>query len=624
VFRFGFTSPNFPQQHAFQGEMREANFIQKGIDPSASTFSGFEAEEGAVLGKWSLGSQSSPPGRDQTGANNHAITKKIDDSTILEGNVTAGIVPALAQMQWVNDRGTLRLKIPAGSEPLQFAIWQPINPSTDTPQVVYADLHMAVQQSVRSGIDLRRYTKGGPPRWPDRLTTKLQADRTSGSFAVDVLTAPDNNPWLAQIRPTGLDFFSDGRMAVCTWDGDCWIVEEKKSNGQNSLQWQRIASGMFQPLGLKIVNNKIYVTCRDQLTILHDLNEDGETDFYECFNNDHQVTEHFHEFAMGLQTDADGNFYYAKSGCHGKSAIVPHHGTLLQVSADGARTTILATGFRAANGVCLNPDGSFVVTDQEGFWNPKNRINWVTRSEDGIPNFYGNMLGYHDVTDESDSAMVPPLCWITNEFDRSPAELLWVDSEKWGPLKGSLLNLSYGYGKVFVVPHERVNGQVQGGMIELPIPAFPTGVMRGRFSPLDGQLYLCGMFAWAGNATQPGGLYRLRMINNDVRLPLELHAKNSSLELVFSSEIDPVSMIPGNVSVRTWSLKRTANYGSPHVNERVLPIDSLSLSSDGRRVTIRLRELQPTWCMEVKYSFRDKDGASVKGTIHNTIHAIGE
>ncbi len=47
--------------------------------------------------------------------------------------------------------------------------------------------------------------------------------------------------------------------------------------------------------------------------LLHDLNGDGETDFYECFNNDHQVTEHFHEFAMGLQTDAEGNFYYAKA-----------------------------------------------------------------------------------------------------------------------------------------------------------------------------------------------------------------------------------------------------------------------------------------------------------------------
>ena len=175
---------------------------------------------------------------------------------------------------------------------------------------------------------------------------------------------------------------------------------------------------------------------------LHDLNGDGETDFYECFNNDHQVTEHFHEFAMGLQTDAEGNFYYAKSGRHALPALVPHHGTLLKVSKDGAKTEILATGFRAANGVCLNPDGTFFVTDQEGFWTPKNRINRVEKG-----GFYGNMWGYTDVTDTSDAAMKQPLCWITNDFDRSPAELLWVTSDKWGPLKGSLLNLSYGHGQ---------------------------------------------------------------------------------------------------------------------------------------------------------------------------------
>ena len=176
---------------------------------------------------------------------------------------------------------------------------------------------------------------------------------------------------------------------------------------------------------------------------------------------------------MGLQTDAAGNFYYAKSGAHALPAVVPHHGTLLRVSRDGSRTDILANGFRAANGVCLNPDGSFVVTDQEGHWNPKNRINWVTLDASGKPKFYGNMFGYHDVTDSADTAMEPPLCWITNAFDRSPAELLWVNSKRWGRSTARCSTLSYGYGKVFVVPHETVGDVKQGGMIELPLPRFP-------------------------------------------------------------------------------------------------------------------------------------------------------
>ena len=93
------------------------------------------------------------------------------------------------------------------------------------------------------------------------------------------------------------------------------------------------------------------------------------------------------------------------------------------------------------------------------------------------------MFGYHDVTDNSDSAMEQPLCWITNSFDRSPGELMWVpDDAKWGALNGKLLNLSYGTGKIFLVPHEKIDGQAQGGMISLGLD-FPTGIMREDSTP---------------------------------------------------------------------------------------------------------------------------------------------
>ena len=535
-------------------------------------------------------------------------------------NMSAGFAPHNAPVIWSADEGRLRLKISAGKEPLKFTVWTATDGAhgANATNVIVPD----------ADLDLSSLTKGGPARWPQKLETRAVIGPDNGPFAVDVLSAPESNPWLAQTRFTGLDFFPDGRIAVCSWDGDVWIVTRaarvQAVPEPGALQWQRIATGLFQPLGLKIVNDKIHLICRDQLAVLHDLNGDGETDFYECLNNDHQVTEHFHEFAMGLQTDAEGNFYYAKSGRHALKAVVPHHGTLLRVSRDGARTDILATGFRAANGVCLNPDGSFVVTDQEGFWNPKNRINWVTLDPSGRPKFYGNMFGYTDVTDSSDSAMEPPLCWITNAFDRSPAELLWVTSDRWGPLKGSLLNLSYGYGKVFVVPHEKVRGAMQGGMIELPLPPFPTGVMRGRFDPTDGQLYLCGMFSWAGSAIHPGGLYRLRATGQPMHLPVGLNGTKSGLKLTFTEPLDPKSLDVKNVRIKTWSLKRTANYGSKHFDEMSLNVRDAKLSADGKTLMLDVADLRPTWCMEITYELRSADGKPVIGVIHNTIHELAE
>ena len=691
AIRIGFTSPNFPDPTYFVGQIADVRFLQRRLkeDEIAKPLPG---NDDSLVAHWKLDVAQENVVRDETGKGHDGSVggeiglAPLDDATV---TLAAGLSPTPAGAKWQRGAdGSLLLSIAAGTEPLKFVL--SVTALRD-PQIDAEDMTALV---TAPPVDLVSLTKGGPRRWPEVLTMNATLGPDTGPFAVDVLTPPDNNPWFAQMRLTGFDFFADGdRAAVCSWDGDVWLVSGlrgagKSGDGKNridgtngtknskadpgnlsdqshtshqspkshsSLSWQRIASGLFQPLGLKIVEGRIYVTCRDQLVLLRDFNGDNETDFYECFNNDHQVTEHFHEFAMGLQTDEAGNFYYAKSGRHALAAVVPHHGTLLRVSRDGSQTDILATGFRAANGVCLNPDGSFVVTDQEGFWNPKNRINWVTPAKPGEkPNFYGNMFGYHDVTDPSDSAMVPPLCWITNAFDRSPAELLWVTSDKWGPLKGSLLNLSYGNGKVFVVPHEsvaraaRLSGSSenadeaekkdndkagtggppvlrQGGMCELPIPQFPTGIMRGRFSEADGQLYVCGMFAWAGNVTQPGGFYRIRATGRPAHAPIGLAAKKNGMSITFTEPLDPATATDAaRYAVQTWSLKRTANYGSKHFDEQTLRVANATLSADRRTVLLELPDIRPTWCMSIEYKLTGSSGEPVNGLIHNTIHSLGE
>ena len=190
-------------------------------------------------------------------------------------------------------------------------------------------------------------------------------------------------------------------------------------------------------------------------------------------------------------------------------------------------------------------------------------------------------------------------------------------------LNGRLLNLSYGYGKVYVVPHEEVKGQMQGGMIQFPIAQFPTGVMRGRFHQQDGQLYACGMFAWAGNQTQPGGMYRLRYTGQPVHLPVELKARKHGVELTFTDPVDAESAIAlANYKVKTWTLKRTRNYGSKHYDEKASSVTSIKVSEDGRKVFITIPDLKPTWCMEIKYSLKGANGRSFEGTIHNTIHNL--
>jgi sugar lactone lactonase YvrE len=475
----------------------------------------------------------------------------------------------------------------------------------------------ALAKGVEGKLDLEPLTRGGGRRWQSEVTTTSRVGADQGAFQTDDFPLPERNPWESWMRPGGFDFTPDGKAAVvATWNGDVWRVDGVMDPSPANLRWRRMATGLFQPLGVKFRGDELFITCRDQLVRLQDLNGDGESDYLESFNNDHQVTEHFHEFAMGLQTDDAGNFYYAKSGRHALKAVVPHHGTLLKVSADGTRTEILATGFRAANGVALDADGTFWVTDQEGFWTPKNRINRVKPG-----GFYGNLFGYTDVTDTSDAAMEPPLVWITNAKDRSPAELVRVPKGVWGSLGGSLLNLSYGTGRAFAVTTEQVDGVWQGAVCELPMPAFGTGIMRGRFGS-DGALYTCGLFAWAGNATTPGGFHRIRRLPGAAHVPLQVRAAQGVLRVTFSEGLDPGSVTPSAFAFRVWNLKRSANYGSAHHDEHPVEIARAALELDGRTVVLHLPSLAPTQCYELKVNLKSVGGGSIERVIHGTLHRL--
>lgn len=621
VTRVGFTAENFPDPTYFIGEISNIKVWNQALPESEIAKLKSAASLPSLAAAWDFKRPSSGETVSDLGNQSRTLVWKSGASleTQQPKNIWA-VAQGISNPEWSIQDDALCLRIPAGDDSLKLTIFSGADESPGRAK----EAIQAASQSMKdqAPADLTTLTRGGPPIYPDVLESRIETMPVgqSDAFAVDFLNRPEDNPWACRMRLTGIDFVNDDEALICAWDGSVWRVNGFLS-GEN-MEWRRVAHGMFQPLGIKIRNGEVFVTCRDQLVRLHDLNGDGYFDFYEAFNSDHQVTEHFHEFAMGLQSDAEGNFYYAKSARHALPALVPHHGTLLKVSADGKETQIIANGFRAANGVCLNPDGSFFVTDQEGHWTPKNRINWVQ----GKGGFYGNMYGYHDVEDDADEAMQQPLCWITNRFDRSPGELLWVPEQAWGSLGGSLLNLSYGMGQIFVVPHENVpdsnESLLQGGMCALPIPLFPTGVMRGRFHT-DGQLYCCGMYAWAGNRQSPGGLYRVRYTGEPAWLPTGLEISDNTLEIQLSDRLDPTMLDPDQFAISTWHIHRSANYGSDHLDSRELPVESVELMDDERTVKLTVPDLQETRCMEIKLRITTPDGREITRVIHNTIHAVG-
>jgi mono/diheme cytochrome c family protein len=531
--------------------------------------------------------------------------------------LAAAVVGAPSDTRWLSAaEGHLRLSLPAGEVSSRFTVllWR-------GPRAALAGF-AALARQLPAPPDLTPLTRGGPARWAGKLTTQGRPGREDGPYAIDTLTAPDDNPWHSWLRFGGLDFFADGRrLALCTWSGDVWVVDGVDGD-LAQLTWQRIATGLFQPLGLKIVREQIYVLGRDQITRLHDLNGDGEADWYENFNNDCLVSEHFHEFAADLKIDRDGNFYYIKCARHALPASHPHHGTLLKLPPDGSRLEVVARGFRAVNGLGVGPNGELTCVDNQGHWMPGNRINWIQPG-----GWYGNQWAWNP---DQRVTYDEPLCWMHNFVDRSGGSHVWVPDDRWGPLRGQIVTVSYGMGHMFLLLHETVDGWRQGGVTRFPLE-FETGVMRGVFHPGNGQLYVAGLYGWAGNKTLPGGVYRVRHTGRPLHLANSWRVARDGVVIGFTDPLDPAAATdPGNYDVTVWNYVWTANYGSPDLKpgggegrERLV-IEAATLSAGRRTVFLKLRGLQPVMQMHVAFKLRGADGTAFENFIHGTVHRLGQ
>lgn len=496
--------------------------------------------------------------------------------------------------------------------------------------------------------------KGGPALWPEPVVTKGLPGTNTGPYVVDVLTEPVPNPWRAKTFFSGFDFFPDGRAAICTFHGDVWIVSGIDDQ-LDRLTWRRYATGLFQPLGLKVVEGKVYVLGRDQITRLHDLNGDGAADFYENFNSDVIVTPNYHEFCLDLQTDRQGNFFFFKSSPWEPNVTSPHQGTLLKVSRDGSRLEVFATGFRAPNGGAIGPHDEITVSDNQGHWMPASKLNLVRKG-----GFYGMMPaaqremtlqrnGTNLVLNPSDpkarralnvpafdaGAPVParydePICWLPMNMDNSSGGQVWVTSNKWGPLKDHLLFLSYGHCALFSVLMEEVDGVTQAGMARFPF-RFPTGVMRGRCHPRDGQIYVCGLRGWQTDGTKDGGFYRVRYAGQPVHMPAELHVLKDGLKISFTGELDASSAADvANYSIEQWNYFYSGAYGSPDFSvaepktrrHDKVEIKSARLGKDKKTILLEVPGLQPVDQMKIRMTLKAADGSPVTQDIYNTIHRV--
>ena len=532
----------------------------------------------------------------------------------------AGLIDAPAGASWSLTNGRITVTLPPRSVSTSCTI--AVTAVSET-ALAAAETALVKPGVIPTTPDIKSLCRGGATQWPVVTTAGTLGDET-WAYTVDTLTLPIDNPWKSWMRVIGMDFFSDGRLVISTMGGDVWIASGI-DDGLNKITWKRFANGLFEPLGLKIVNDQVFALCRDQLVRLDDLNQDNEADYYVSFNRDAPVYPKYNAFAFDLVTDAAGNFYHARSG-HGGPNGVPMHSAMIKISPDGKRSSVVATGFRVPSGLGMGPNDFLTNADNQGNWTPACRINVVKPDKwygyVGNPKFYGKVLPEHPATYE------PPLCWMPMVADNSPGAQVW-SGNKWGPLSQTMFHLSYGQSSIMAVLHETVNGQVQGGVVKVPL-TFGSGLMRGAVNPKDGQLYVCGLKGFQTNAGLEGCVQRVRATKTKAAFPVALAVKKDHLVISFSEKLDPDTVSADSVSVQRWNYAWTAAYGSPDFSVEnpkqqgrdKVTVKQVTLANDGKSISIVLDDIKPVHQMGITMKFADTQGEIVKYTIYNTINAV--
>jgi hypothetical protein len=418
------------------------------------------------------------------------------------------------------------------------------------------------------------------------------------------LTGANPNYTLTDLRPAGfepavsaMDWLPDGRLAIATWGGsdnklgEVYLLDHVTGNTSPAqVTAKKIASGLQEPMGIKYVDGKLYVSEKSRLIELNDTNGDDITD------NVRTVATlpfggNFHEFAFGLLYE-DEYFYLNLSvainygGATTDPQVSENRGTTVKVEKATGKLKIVAGGLRTPNGIARGPKGNLFVTDNQGGYLPSSKLVHIKTGR-----FFGHYTNPDGPLDNT--PVTAPVLWLPqNEIANSPSTPLLL---KAGPFAGQMLFGDVTYGGLQRAFLEKVGGEYQGAVFR-HTQGLEAGVNRISEGP-DGAIYIGGLGA-DGNWGQPGklrfGLQKLTPNGANTFDIKSMSAIDGGFELEYTQPVSPATAadLASKYQVSQWRYVPTPNYGGPKVDEEALAVASATLSADGKKVRVMISGLK--------------------------------
>lgn len=444
---------------------------------------------------------------------------------------------------------------------------------------------------------------------------------------------------LTDLRPegfepmvAGLDWTDDDRLAVVTsgsvspggWvedpePGEVFLLDNVTGEtSKDQVTYEKVATDLFNPMGIAVIGESIYVSERDKLTELTDPDGDG-------FYDDHRTVAewpfggNFHEFAFGLLHDK--KYFYVNLSVainNGGATTDPqpaeNRGTAIKVDRRTGAVSYVAGGLRTPNGMVKGPDGELFVMDNQGAWLPSSKLVHVEQGK--FFNHFTNPAGPYD-----DQPVSAPALWVPqNEIGNSPSSPVQLEE---GPFEDQLVFGDVTYGGLQRGFLEKVEGEYQGAVFRHSA-GLEAGVNRTVVGP-DGALYVGGI-GEGGNWSEPGklryGLQKLTPNGEDAFDMTEMRVTKKGFEVEYTQPLsaETVAKIAEdpNAAFRMdhWRYVPTRSYGGPKVDERPLFVAGAKVSRDRTKVTLTVDGLEPGRVVHLRSPrpFSDAEGRELWNT----------
>ena len=506
-----------------------------------------------------------------------------------------------------------------------------VSPTTNL-RVVCTPAEQHRLTTTQDGIWLQMLAGKQPLEASLTYTTRLPVDRYSQSPPAAPQRKPhrvDVAPGLSGVRlpitdepmPTGFAWRRDGTLVFSSLKGRVWLARDTDGDGLEDQAWPT-SDELAAPYGVATGEHWIDVINKYALLRLYDDDGDGQVDRVETLASGWGHTDDYHDWAVGLPRDADGNYYVALP-CQQDNrspAAARWRGSILRLSPNATnnervryRIEPIAAGLRFPMGLALRRDGTLLATDNQGNYTPFNELNHI------LPGRRYGFINQLERRPDFHPPFEPPAINIPHPWTRSVNGICFLPSAPqqpdtpqqnraepidYGPFAGHLIGCEYTTRQLIRMSLQFVGDTLQGAVYPFTQPAEKEadnllGPVVCAVGP-GGSLYVGNMrdSGWGGG-TNRGSIVRFVPTGKWPLGIAEVRARRDGFTIEFTGPVDRRAAADvRHYKIASYRRIPTPAYGGPDVDRRDESILQLDVAPDARHVTVHLEPLRKGFVYE--------------------------